>query len=510
VNAPRQPRIGPALVVLMMGLLPALGLWAIWQWADTQARIDHAQPETSQPDTSQPDTSQPDTGQPDTGVDLMPSAPPAPVLSTPFFSMRRTPLALAHELNLEVFKSEIAPLLATINDRSCVVISVDGNLVGQRNATLPVLPASVQKIMVAAAALEILGEEFRYRTRVLGSLTSDGVVAGDLYLVGGGDPLLSGDWYPVSNLERFPVFNHTSMDQLADAIVEAGVTRVTGNLVGDGSRYDDEFYAPGWGVGVAGTESGPYSALTVNDARVLGDNLRASDPNEAAVRELRRLLAERGVRISGGAVSGTAPATTPEVAGIDSVPLPGVLAQMLTNSDNNSAEMIVKELGVAAQGLGTRPAGLQAMRNVFQSWGVNLDGVVLADGSGLSLDNRLTCEAVSAVLRRLEVDGHVGAGLPVAGNSGTLAGAFAGDPVSGSLRGKTGTLNNPPFNQDPPAVKALAGYLPVDGGGAIEFVLLLNGPTISDQSEYRPIWNLLAQVISTYPAGAGPDLLGPR
>ena len=82
--------------------------------------------------------------------------------------------------------------------------------------------------------------------------------------------------------------------------------------------------------------------------------------------------------------------------------------------------------------------------------------------------------------------------------------------VAGRLRGKTGTLNNPPFNEDPPAVKALAGYLPVDGGGAVEYVMILNGPTISDQSEYRPLWDQLVDVLVTYPSAAGPDQLGPR
>ncbi len=78
------------------------------------------------------------------------------------------------------------------------------------------------------------------------------------------------------------------------------------------------------------------------------------------------------------------------------------------------------------------------------------------------------------------------------------------------MRGKTGTLNNPPFNVDPPAVKALAGYLPVEGGSAVEYALVLNGPTISDQSEYRAVWDALADALDTYPAGASPADLGPR
>jgi D-alanyl-D-alanine carboxypeptidase/D-alanyl-D-alanine-endopeptidase (penicillin-binding protein 4) len=139
-----------------------------------------------------------------------------------------------------------------------------------------------------------------------------------------------------------------------------------------------------------------------------------------------------------------------------------------------------------------------------------MTGVVLADGSGLSLDNRVTCDVVQGVLERSDVDSPLSDGLPVAATTGTLSDVFVDTPVAGRLRGKTGTLNNPPFNDDIPAVKALAGYLPVEGGGAIEYTLLLNGATISDQSQYRPIWDQLVAVLSSYPSAAGPDVLGPR
>ena len=150
------------------------------------------------------------------------------------------------------------------------------------------------------------------------------------------------------------------------------------------------------------------------------------------------------------------------------------------------------------------------MTSTIASWGLDTTGVVLADGSGLSLDNRITCPVLLAVLQRTGFDGPIGQGLAVAGQTGTLVDIFTESDVAGRLRGKTGTLNNPPFNEDPPAVKALAGYLPVDGGGAVEYVMILNGPTISDQSEYRPLWDQLVEVLATYPSAAGPDQLGPR
>ncbi|MGB0113792.1 MAG: D-alanyl-D-alanine carboxypeptidase/D-alanyl-D-alanine-endopeptidase [Ilumatobacteraceae bacterium] len=487
-RGPRGP--GPWIVLVVIALVPALALFAVVQWSSGQQDDNEAAP------------------MPDPSVG---AAAPTPELSTALMTLRRMPTVVSREVNADAFVAEVTPFLGLVNDRSCAAISVDGQLVSAHNLELPVIPASNEKLPVAAAALERLGEDYRYTTSVVVPAEPvDGVIAGDLFLVGGGDPLLSSDWYPESNLDRYPVLSPTSLDTLADSVVAAGVDAVTGNIVGDGTRYDDEFFAPGWGVGVQGLEGGPYDALLVNDARVLGEDLRASDPNEGGAREFARLLSERGVEISGSAVSGAAPASAVEIASIDSAPMSAVVGELLANSDNNTAELLVKELGFAESAMGTREAGLAVVRELLVEWGVDVTSIVLADGSGLSLDNRLTCDALITVLQRTGPVTPVGTGLPVAGESGTLRDIFTDHAVAGRLLAKTGTLNNPPFNVDPPAVKALAGYLPVDGGGAVEFVLVLNGPTISDQSEYRPLWNALADTLATYPAGPTPATVGPR
>ncbi|HEX4982374.1 MAG TPA: D-alanyl-D-alanine carboxypeptidase/D-alanyl-D-alanine-endopeptidase [Ilumatobacteraceae bacterium] len=486
----RGPAIDPVAVIVVLAAIPAFLLWSLWSWAGDKSEAADAAPPTS--------------------TTIVPPPAPLPALNTPLGSLRRTSPALARDLNLEQFRTAAQPLLGAVNDRSCVALSVDGYDAGSSNADVAVLPASTEKLVVAAVALEVLGETFTFTTRVVGPAPVGGVVTGDVYVVGGGDPVLSGDWYATSNLERFPVFNATSFDALADGLVGAGVTRIDGRVLGDGTRYDDEFFAPGWGSGVAGLEGGPYDALMANDSRVLGDELRSDDPSAAAAREFVRLLGERGVSVSGDAGVGQAPPDATELASIQSLPLAGVLHEMLANSDNNTAELMVKELGVSAGAGGTRDAGLAVMTATLASWGLDLTGLVLADGSGLSLDNRVTCSVLLAVLQRTGFEGPIGQGLAVAGQTGTLVDIFTESAVAGRLRGKTGTLNNPPFNEDPPAVKALAGYLPVDGGGAVEYVMILNGPTISDQSEYRPLWDLLVEVLATYPSAAGPDELGPR
>lgn len=222
------------------------------------------------------------------------------------------------------------------------------------------------------------------------------------------------------------------------------------------------------------------------------------------------MLGEQGVTVTGGAGRGTAPATLGELAAIDSAPLPAVLAEMLTNSDNNTAELVLKELGYAHSGSGTRAAGVDAVLATFDDWGIDTTGLVIGDGSGLSLDNRVTCTTMIEVLQRTGYDSPIGQGLAIGGETGTLVDAFTDTPVAGRIRGKTGTLMNIPFDQDPPAVKALSGYLPVDGGEAIEYVLILNGGLITEQSEYRPVWAELVSALTSYPAVVSPAALGPR
>ena len=95
------------------------------------------------------------------------------------------------------------------------------------------------------------------------------------------------------------MINQTSLDTLADAVVAAGITQIQGGIVGDGSRYDDEFFRPSWSDDIRAIEAGPIDALLVNDARFKdsgGAWQVANDPNAGAGEELARLLRRtRGV-----------------------------------------------------------------------------------------------------------------------------------------------------------------------------------------------------------------------
>jgi serine-type D-Ala-D-Ala carboxypeptidase/endopeptidase (penicillin-binding protein 4) len=488
----RYPR-APLFVLLLIALVPVVGLTTLLLWSDTKAD------EYEMVEDGEPVTTSPDGGDP---------VPPSPELVTGLLDYRRIPAEVATVANISRLAEQVDPVYGYLDERSCSSVSVNGRHVTGVNETTPVIPASNQKLLVAAVALELLGADHRFTTRVVGPPPTEGVIDGDVYLIGGGDPLLTASDYPIAE-DIDPAINVTNFDLLADGLVNAGITRITGSVIGDGSRYDDEYEVDSWGEGVAGVEAGPYDALMVNDSRMLGRSGRQDNPIEAGARELVRLLDDRGIDVDGGVDVGVADPAAPEIASIQSATLDAVIAEMLTTSDDNTAEMLLKELGVADSAQGTRPAGLNAVDRTLRTWGVPMDGVRPLDGSGLSVENRVTCAAMLAVLQHAEAT-PVQSGLPIAGRTGTLITEFLGTSVEGRLVAKTGTLGNPPVTADPPSVKALSGYLPAANGDTIEFTMILNAPDIALEGKYQPLWIALAERLDTYPAG--PELvdLSPR
>ena len=473
-------RINPIPVLVLLAAIPAVGLGALWRFADARRPEPVVQPVAPDPETL------------------------PPPMSTPLLSVRRAPGVLSRQVNLTALQTALQPLLAAIDDNRCFALAIDGQRVAARNETLSLSPASNVKIVTAAVALEVLGPGFTYSTKVVGVLT-DGVVQGDLYLVGGGDPVLASQWWNGNN-SKWPPFNETSFESLADVIQQAGVTEITGGIVGDGSRYDDEYFVPAWAAADHVVQAGPVDALLANDSwQTL--QVAANDPALGAANVLRQLLVDRGIDV-GDASTGIAPVGAATIAEVQSQPLPAILAEMLTTSDNNTSEMVLKEVGFQAKGQGSRAAGLQVVMERLTAWGVPTAGVSLIDGSGLADANRLTCAAILGVLEHGSASDAVGQGMPVAGvQGGTLFDVFADGPLAGKLHGKTGSLN-PNCNPGQLGAKSLGGYVPQDDGGAIEFVLLQNGECIANN--YRALWDLLGQALGPYPTGPSADILAPR
>jgi D-alanyl-D-alanine carboxypeptidase/D-alanyl-D-alanine-endopeptidase (penicillin-binding protein 4) len=184
-----------------------------------------------------------------------------------------------------------------------------------------------------------------------------------------------------------------------------------------------------------------------------------------------------------------------------SPPLRQVIADMLTYSDNETAESGIKEIGHAASGQGSWAAGAAGLTQLLSDGGVPMAGVTVVDGTGLSIQDHLTCRALVGVLARPETGPVLRAGLPVAGQSGTLATRFLGTPVAGRLRAKTGTLRN---------VTALAGEVDPLAGGTVTFAYVANVPDPGEVTATGVGEDELGEILLGYPRGVDVAALGPQ
>jgi D-alanyl-D-alanine carboxypeptidase/D-alanyl-D-alanine-endopeptidase (penicillin-binding protein 4) len=413
----------------------------------------------------------------------VPAALPA-VLSTPLLSARRAPAPLVSDRREDLLLDAVQALTASVDGASCMAVGMNDRVVAGANTSTPVIPASNLKVVIAAAAVDILGSGTVFTTKVVGPAPVNGVIDGDVYLVGGGDPVLSEQWYTeITPSHVRPPLNATSAEALADALAAAGVTSITGSVVGDGSRYDDERHPPGWSDEIRATLDGvAVGALVVNDS-VSRAGALGSDPAASAAGALTRLLRDRAITVSGDPGTGVAPVEGAALATVTSQPLSAIVNEMLVTSDNLTAEMLVKEIGFVAAGKGTRVDGLQAVVDRLGQWGIPAAGLVLVDGSGLSRENRLTCDTLLAVLQRGTATDVLGSGLATAGQDGsTLDGKFEQEGLAGVLQAKTGSLRE---------VKALCGYY-TSGADEMEFVLILNG---ASASAFDGPWGLLGAAL---------------
>jgi len=427
-----------------------------------------------------------------------------PVAVTPVLSVRRLPTVVAAPVADRRLLADLAGWAASAPGPSCAtVVDPEGATVLAHEPAASLVPASTAKLLTAAAALHVLGPDHRFRTVVRGPAPVDGVVAGDLHLVGGGDPVLATGAYA----DRFPRQPQlrTDLAALADVLQAAGIRRVEGAVVGDETRYDTQRYVPSWpGRYLDQNVVGPLSALSVNDsfARYPGDGGDRLEPAEEpavhAAAVLTLLLAERGIEVVGPPRSGPAP-DAPELGAVESAPLPEVVGQLLRESDNMVAELLVKELGRTV-GDPSTSGGAAVLASALADLGLDTAGLVVADGSGLSTDNRLTCGLLTDVLLHPEVGPTLEEGLAVAGESGTLTDAFEGTSLEGALAAKTGSLN---------AVAALAGSV-TDDDGPVTFAFVANDPDGRiDEEPVRAAQAALGQILLAWPQVPDLDALGP-
>ena len=402
----------------------------------------------------------------------------------------------------------------------------DGKTLFAHNEDKLLNPASNMKLVTSAAALKYLGPHYRFRTTVHRDQGfSGGVVKGNLYVKGHGDPSLTTE-------TLFGLVNNVAM---------AGVTRVTGDLVVDESFFDKETEGPGWEQEEEDhAYNAPIGALSVNfntfEARVVPgpkvgapaklllwpdvpslngdlsvrtrgsrtrtrvwfgttrlpddrvritargsiaiDNTRGRslrkrihDPGRFAGEMLKKMLGMRGITVQGKVRRGIVPQNSAvRIAVHLSKPLSEVVSLLNKWSNNFIAEMCLKTMSAEVKNApGSWKKGAEVLSEYLQSIGVKADGYILGNGSGLNDVNRLTARQITRVLAsmysRFDLAPEYIASLAVAGLSGTIQGRFDNSAASSKLRAKTGTLIG---------VSALSGYVSTQDDDIIAFSVMMN------------------------------------
>lgn len=449
---------------------------------------------------------------PASAVDELPEPEPQP---EPKPDPKPTPVDYSYVKNAA---SKEVGTWAFENSNTSVTIrdAATGQVVYSYGMYQPVTPASNQKLMTGAAALELLGENYRFTTSLWkGGSVSGSTLNGHVYLKGQGDPTLL-----KSDLQYF-----------ARQLKAKGITRINGNVVGDSTWYDANRYADKMQpedepyyyaaqtmaltlspnsdfdagsviVAATPTSSGSAPRITLEPAtsvmtisntaktvssgsantlkitRKLGTNtivvsgnipsgastkkewISVVNPTGYALDVFKKALQAEGITFGSGQgllISSTVPTTAVKVAESKSDTLKSLMPIYMKLSNNSMAEAFIKEIGAVKKGQGSWSAGLQAVREYGQSLGLSMQNWTLIDGSGMSYRNRLTSDQVSLMLYKVQSEPWYPAfeySLPVAGNSNRLIGGTLRYRLTGSAtKGRVLAKTGSLDN-----VKSLSGY----------------------------------------------------
>jgi D-alanyl-D-alanine carboxypeptidase/D-alanyl-D-alanine-endopeptidase (penicillin-binding protein 4) len=433
-----------------------------------------------------------DRGQPDPRDDPAAVAPPVglslPALSTP------PPVADPAQGALDPAKVRraIAPLLQDDDlgpDVLATVAGLDGTLLyssGMGTAT----PASTLKLLTTTAALETLGPDHTFVTTVVAD------APGRIVLVGGGDPLLSSRPVGRAAYPR-PGDVVTLAGATARALLDSGRSRV--RLGYDTSLFSGPAVNPHWpATYIPEAVVSPISPLWVDEGRPATGPGRVDDPALAAATAFAAALARAGVEVVGEPQQRTAAPDAAELARVTSPPLSQIVEHTLEFSDNEAAEVLLRQVGLATAQEGSSKAGVVGVLDVLGRVGVSTDGATLYDGSGLSRDDLVDPDTLAAVLETAGSADHpelraVVTGLPVAGFNGSLADRFEDQKQGrGFVRAKTGTLSG---------VSGLAGTVTDRDGRPMVFALLADRIALIDTLGARDALDAVASALAACRCG---------
>lgn len=367
---------------LLVALVPALILSALWNWARDHSR--------SLPVEVIPAPL-------DTGVDIDNDL-------TPMLSPRRVAEATAASASRALREAALEEIAADIADDGCLIVTDDGSSLIEHRSTEAFEAHEAVSLLIAAVAADQLGPSFAWRTAALGPEPLDGQLPGNLYVIGGGDAFLSTD-----DLGTESGVGGVHVDVLVDALVAGGVTTIDGDVVAVASRYPEVFRTPG--------DPETASALVIDGGRILTSPLnRGLDPAQTAARTLVELLRRAGITVSGSARVGEVDEPAVMLAVIDGLPLVELLSSF--GAGDPTAWSIATwnwaiESGSGSDATVSLMGSLSTAETVVAEWGVPRPTLLPDDAVG---DSAMSCAAVAEAVRRLD---QAGARLPVGNIEGS-------------------------------------------------------------------------------------------
>ena len=374
-----------------------------------------------------------------------------------------------------------------------------GDTLYSKNAGKLFMPASNMKIITSAAALTLLGPDYRYRTTFLtDGEVRDSLLDGNLLVIGRGDPTVS---------DRMRGTATTVMDALADSLRAHRIRQISGSLARVGNAFPDSIYGNGWewddlgeyygaGVdelifneGMAPTTLRPPPD-TARDSLYSGP---AKSPAKAYLDALHDALVRKSIRMDGAVRDSIFP--TPfkmdTLFVLVSPPLREILPALMKPSQNQIAEILLRTIGLERGGLGTADSARKIVGQQLLAWGVQPDGFVIRDGSGLSDQDLLTPETIVRVLDRIQRDTAFATyynSMPIAGVDGTIDTRMKGTPAEGNVHAKTGTLSK---------ARSLSGYVTSADGERLIFSILANNTT-TPGSAVTHVADVIAAALASY------------
>lgn len=421
----------------------------------------------------------------------------------PILSVRRLPESVVAAHQADQFEDLLGQGTDALTTESCAVILVDGVPIYELRADLALVPGYAQLLYTGLAAIETLGADHQFLTQVLAVPESiqEGRIAGDLYLVGGGDPVLMTERYAQGFRPAMSL--RTPVEALADSVVAMEVVDVDGAVIGVDNRYDNEWLPAGVPQGLV--DRGlvtPTLGLQIDDGLVERASSAdrparpAEDPVVFAAQSFDRLLEQRNIRVGGLAYAHDQTQDLPQlvaVAAQSSPPLRDIVTQMFAVNDASAANMLTKEIGLARDGAGTTAVGARATTAILESLAGERD-VQVRDGSGVAASNRSTCTDLVEIADRLDETGPVASTLPSIGLPGVFGGRLSDLQMDVDVRAIGGTATN---------MSSLVGRT-IDHSPRVTFATIVNrpdGPLAPDLVFQRQVVEAVAVILDEVSPG---------